>query len=136
MSRSSNGASGPSLRPDPMMAERLPRADQAVVPREKLGRYLLNTEHEVGQHKARVFASALGIRQRDWEYLREQLQAAVVDTPVSSVRETPWGGLCELVLSVDGLNGQTRRVMTVWLAVGGEPPRLVTAYVADEPAGA
>jgi len=26
--------------------------------------------------------------------------------------------------------------MTVWLVAGEEPPRLVTAYVADEPAGA
>ena len=83
------------------------------MPREKLERYLLNPEHEVGRHKARVFASALGIRQRDWEYLREQLQTAVVDAPVSRVRETPWGGLYELVLAIEGRNGQTRRVMTV-----------------------
>lgn len=106
------------------------------MPREKLARYLLDPEHEVGRHKARVFASALGIRQRDSEYLRDQLQIAVVDAPVSSVRETPWGGLHEVVLPVDGLNGQTHRVMTVWLVAGEEPPRLVTAYVADEPAGA
>ena len=89
------------------MTDRLPRADQAVVPREKLERYLLNPEHEVGRHKARVFASALGIRQRDWEYLRDQLRSAVVNAPVSSARGTPWGGLYELVLAVDGRNGQT-----------------------------
>jgi hypothetical protein len=118
------------------MADRLPRADQAVVPREKLERYLLNPEHEVGRHKARVFASALGIRQRDWAYLRDQLQTAVVDAPISSVRETPWGGLYELVLAIDGLNDQTRRVMSVWLVAGQEPPRRVTAYVVDEPTGA
>lgn len=106
------------------------------MPREKLERYLLNPEHEVGRHKARVFASALGIRQRDWEYLRGRLETAVVDAPVSSVRQTRWGDLYELVLAVDGLNGQTHRVMTVWLVAGEEPPRLVTAYVADEPAGA
>lgn len=136
MSRSSNGASGPSLRSDPTMAERLPRADQAVVPREMLERYVLNPEHEVGRHKARVFTSALGIRQRDWEYLRDQLRAGVIDAPVHSVRETPWGALYELALAVDGRNDQTRRVMTVWLVAGEEPPRLVTAYVADEPTGA
>jgi len=118
------------------MADRLPRADQAVVPREKLERYLLNPEHEVGRHKARVFASALAIRQRDSAYLRDQLQTAVVDAPISSVRETPWGGLYELVLAINGLNDQTRRVMSVWLVAGQEPPRLVTAYVVDEPTGA
>jgi hypothetical protein len=118
------------------MADRLPRADRAVVPREKLEDYLLNPEHEVGRHKARVFASALGIRQSDWEYLRDQLQAGVVDAPSSSLRGTPWGRLYEVVLAVDGLNDQTRRVMTAWFVAGDEPPRLVTAYVADEPAGA
>ncbi len=106
------------------------------MPREKLERYLLNPAHEVGRHKAQVFGSALGIRQRDWEYLRDQLQTAVVDAAVKSVRETPWGGLYELVLAVNGLNEQTRRVVTVWLVAGEEPPRLVTAYVADEPTSA
>ena len=45
--------------------ERLPRADRAVVPREKLEGYLLNPEHEIGRHKARVFAATLGIRRGD-----------------------------------------------------------------------
>jgi hypothetical protein len=118
------------------MADRLPRADRAVVDREKLEGYLLNPQHEVGRHKARVFTSALGIRQRDWHYLRDRLLAAVVDAPVSGVRETSWGSLYEVVLAVEGLNGQTRRLMTVWSVEGDEPPRLVTAFVADEPADA
>ena len=106
------------------------------MPREKIERYLLDPEHDVGRHKARVFASALGIRRRDWEYLRDQLRAAVVDATVGTVRETPWGRLSEVVLPVEGLNGQTRRVVTVWLVADDQPPRLVTAYVGDEPAGA
>lgn len=118
------------------MADRLPRADRAVVPREKLEGYLLNPQHEIGRHKARVFASALGIQQRDWQYLGDQLRTAVVDAPASSIRETSWGSLYEVVVAVEGLNGQTGQVATVWLVAGDEPPRLVTAYVADEPAGA
>ena len=118
------------------MTDRLPRADRAVVAREKLEGYLLNPQHEVGRHKARVFASALGIQQRDWQYLRDQLQTAVVDAPVGGVRETSRGSLHEVVVAVDGLNGQTRRVMTVWLVAGDEPPRLVTAYVAEVGPGA
>lgn len=134
---SSNAASATSLRSDPTMADRLPRPDRAVVPREKLEGYLLNPGHEVGRHKARVFASALGIQQRDWEYLRDQLEAAIVDASVSTVHKTPWGDLYEVIVPVDGLNGQTRYVMTVWLvATDDGPPRLVTAYVVDEPAGA
>lgn len=118
------------------MADRLPRADRAVVAREKLEGYLLNRQHEVGRHKARVFASALGIEQRDWQYLRDQLLTAVVDVPASGVRQTAWGSLYEVVVAVDGLNGETRQVVTVWLVAGDAPPRLVTAYFADEPASA
>ena len=100
------------------------------MPREKLEGYLLNPEHEIGRHKARVFAATLGIRRGDWRYLHDQLLAAVVDAPVTSVRETPWGELYEVEIRVEGLNAEVRPVTTVWLVAGeDEPPTLVTAYV-------
>src|SRR4051794_30341445 len=40
---------------------RLPNAQQARVPTDKLVRYALDPSHERGRHKARVFVSALGI---------------------------------------------------------------------------
>ena len=113
-------------------ADLLPGADRAVVPREKLEGYLLDPDHEIGRHKARVFAAALGIHRGDWEYLRDRLKAGIVAAPVTSVRDTPWGRLYEAVVRVVGLNGQTRRVMTVWLVPPAEePPRFVTGYVVD-----
>ena len=118
-------------------ADSIPRANRAVVARKKLEGYVLNPEHEVGRHKARVFAAALGIHQGDWQYLRDRLKAGVVSAPVSTVRETPWGALYEVVVAVDGLNDETHRVMSAWLlASDDEPPRLVTAYVLDSPPGA
>jgi uncharacterized protein DUF6883 len=115
----------------------LPNADRAVVPRDKLEDYLLDPEHEIGRHKARVFAAALGIGRRDWEYLRDQLLAGVLDAPTQSVRETRWGALYEVTILVEGLNGQTRQVMTVWLVAADQTnPRLVTAYVAGAAPGA
>lgn len=115
----------------------LPGADRAVVPREKLEGYLLNPEHEVGQHKARLFAAALGIHRGDWEYLRDQLTAGILAAAVTSVRETSWGRLYEAILPVEGLNGETRRVMTVWLIEPGEEvPRFVTGYVVVSPGDA
>jgi hypothetical protein len=110
----------------------VPQADRAVVPREKLEGYLLNLGHEVGRHKARVFGAALGIHQGDWQHLRDQIIDGILDASVSAVRETPWGRLYEAVIPVEGLNGQTRRVMTVWLlASPDERPRFVTGYVVD-----
>ncbi len=113
-------------------ADRLPRAERAVVPREKLEDYLLNPRHEIGRHKARVFAAALGIGRADWEYLRDRIKGGILNASVTSTRETPYGRLYEVVLPIEGPNGQTRRIMTVWLVRGAdEPPRLVTGYVVE-----
>jgi len=43
----------------------LPNAERAVADIEKLRDYALNPEHDEGQHKARVFLSALGFTQDD-----------------------------------------------------------------------
>ena len=39
----------------------LPEAARAIIEEHKLRDYLLNPDHQDGRHKARVFASALGI---------------------------------------------------------------------------
>ena len=91
--------------------------------------YVLSPDHPRGRHKARVFQSALGIRQADWRYLRDQLLASVAETPARGTRITPFGVLYELVVLVDGLNGSTHPVATVWLVADGRAPRLVTSWV-------
>jgi hypothetical protein len=45
---------------------KLPNADKAVVEREKILDYLLNSEHRYGASKARFFA-AFGFRAEHWE---------------------------------------------------------------------
>ncbi len=107
----------------------LPRAGEAVVPVDKLVAYALNPEHFRGQHKARVFRSALGIDRSDWRYLRDQLVEGVVGVPVRGTRMTPFGVLYEIVLSVVGLNGATHPVLTIWLVEPDAPPRLVSTWV-------
>jgi hypothetical protein len=87
---------------------RLPRDLEAIVPTDKLVQYVLNPDHARGCHKARVFLSALGIRQADWRYLRDQLMGAVVEAPVRGTRITSFGVLYDVVVLVDGLNGSTR----------------------------
>ena len=113
-----------------MNAPRLPNAEQATVPIEKLRDYALDPEHPRGQHKARVFRSTLGIGQDDWEYLREQILEAVPSAAVATVRVISWGTLCEVPILVEGLNGETHEVTTVWIVErDDDPPKLVTTYV-------
>ena len=61
----------------------VPNAEKAVVDIRKLRDYCLNPNHEVGKHKARVFASALGLTIRD----APLLQKALLDTVKSSEAE-------------------------------------------------
>ena len=48
--------------------------------------YALDLSHERGRHKARVFASALGIAAADWRYLHDQILAALPEAEVRGTR--------------------------------------------------
>lgn len=43
----------------------IPNADAAVIDRRKIANYVLDPDHRLGRHKARVFAAALGLRRRE-----------------------------------------------------------------------
>src|SRR5436305_11503687 len=105
---------------------RLPRAEQARIPTEKLVRYALDPNHARGRHKARVFASALGIEASDWRYLHDQILESLPTATVRATRITPFGVAYEVVVSIDGLNGATQPVVTTWLVETGQPPRLTS----------
>jgi hypothetical protein len=67
---------------------KIPNAGRAFVDREKLREYCLNREHQRGRHKARVFASALGLTADDVEQLRDALLvAAQSDNAVAMLRD-------------------------------------------------
>jgi hypothetical protein len=55
---------------------KLPSAGQAIVDIEKLRDYCLNPQHPRGRHKARVFASRLGITAKHADMLRSALVRA------------------------------------------------------------
>lgn len=96
----------------------LPDAHRAVADPEKLRDYLLSPDHEHGKHKARVFRSALGIDQGNWEYLHEQIVTGVMDAEVSEIRTGRYGLRYSVPMLVEGLNGQTHEVITGWIIKG------------------
>lgn len=107
----------------------LPRAAEAVIETDKLVGYALDAEHPRGRHKARVFQSALGLGPSDWQFLRDQIVTAVVSAPVRGTRVTPFGVLYDIVVLIDGLNGATQPVTTIWVVEPDAPPRLVSTWV-------
>jgi hypothetical protein len=108
---------------------RLPNAHQARIPTDELVRYALDLNHERGLHKARVFASALGITAGDWRYLHDAILAALPEATVRSTRITPFGVTYEVVVMIDGLNGATKPVVTTWVIERDGPPRLTSTWV-------
>jgi hypothetical protein len=108
---------------------RLPNAEAARIPTDKLVRYVLDETHPRGRHKARVFASGLAITARDWRYLHDQILAALPSADLRATRITPFGVAYEVVLTIDGLNGASAPVVTTWIIQGAGPPRLTSAWV-------
>jgi hypothetical protein len=107
----------------------LPRATEATIPTAKLVGYALSATHERGRHKARVFASALGITAHDWRYLHDQILAAIADGEVRSTRITPFGVAYEVIVTIDGRNGRTVPVVTTWMIASDAAPRLTSTWV-------
>jgi hypothetical protein len=74
--------------------DKLPNSDRAIVEVAKLRDYSLSPNHEDGKHKARVFASALGIRQADAEWLRDLLLRAASEEEAEIVGKSLRHALC------------------------------------------
>jgi len=108
---------------------KLPNADQAVVDLAKLRDYSLNSEHESGGHKARVFRSALGLTINDAEWLRVQLLRIAREQEAIEGEPSPFGRKFVIDTSLTH-NERTAIVRTAWIIENGKDfPRLVTCYI-------
>ncbi|MGI8857477.1 MAG: DUF6883 domain-containing protein [Thermomicrobiales bacterium] len=108
---------------------KVPNGARAFVDREKLRDYCLSRDHPRGRHKARVFASALGLTADDVEQLRDALLvAAVSDDAVATLRDE----FGQRYVVDFGMATTFRRanVRSTWIIrVGEDFPRLVSCFV-------
>lgn len=107
---------------------KLPNAHRAVVDVLKLREYCLNPQHEDGKHKARVFASALGLNEADAEWLSERLLEAV-HGDATLVGQIPYGSLYVIDFWVATAAGEAIMGSGWIVRVGENFPRLTTCYV-------
>ena len=107
----------------------LPNADKAIVPLEKLRGYSLDSTHPVGKHKARIFASALGMTGRDAPRLREMILQAVLTNEAIEAGTNEHGTRYTVDFQTLGLKGAVT-IRTAWIIDAGEIiPRLTSCYV-------
>jgi hypothetical protein len=107
---------------------KLPNGAYAVIPMEKLIGYCLNPEHPSGKHKARVFASALGITAANAGDLRELIVKAAIEGEVIQQGSTAFGQLYKVDWTVSDQDSVVLR--TLWEITSNQPnPRLVSAFI-------
>lgn len=95
--------------------------------------YLLDPLHKIGQHKARVFKSALGFQQSNAEELEKAILTELPYHPAILVSEGQWGTKYEVRLPITGISGVTVEVLTIWIIrKGTDFPTFVTARVVRE----
>lgn len=108
---------------------KLPNAERAVVDVRKLRHYCLNAEHPRGQHKARVFKSALGWTAEQAEDVRRRLLEAVLREDASFLGADDYGQRYALDFPIQGAGG-VATVRSLWIIRYGEDfPRFASCYV-------
>jgi hypothetical protein len=107
----------------PIIGQPLPRAADAYAAPEKWEQWIF-AERGHGREWARVFHVGLADAERVWRAIAD----AVLDAPISSVREVDVGVSCEVQVILT-INARTSLVRSAWHYVSAESaPRLVTAF--------
>lgn len=108
---------------------KLPRGRDAIIPPGKIENYCLNPVHSRGGHKARVFASALGIAARDAGALKAALLKAAREGEARLVGSDAFGEHYRIDHPIQ-MGARTRVVRMGWtVRIPDGPPYLTTAFV-------
>jgi hypothetical protein len=108
---------------------KLPNPNDAIIEMRKLLTYCLDPEHSEGQHKARVFRSALGLTQDNVDELVAALLEAVQTQDAVPVNRNPYGQ--KYVIDFMMTRGDRQALIhSVWIVRDTETfPRLITCYI-------
>jgi len=95
----------------------------------KLRDYCLNPNHPVGKHKARVFASQLGVGKAEDRQLKEKMIQEMKSAEIEPGIEDQFGKRFSADLTIH-IKEQSALVKTIWiLRTGHNTPELVTCYI-------
>src|SRR5262245_23941878 len=107
---------------------KLPNAELAGIDIRKLRDYCLNPAHDEGQHKARLFAAALGMTADDAEELGAALLQAVLAHEAQLGRRDDYGQRYVVDFPLEW-RGRRALIRSGWfIEHGSDTPRLTTCY--------
>jgi hypothetical protein len=106
----------------------IPHAERAVVDLRKLRDYCLNPMHDEGQHKARLFTTALGMTAAEAEDLRALLLQAVKTADAQLGRRDTYGQRYTVDVLLEWRDKRAM-VRSGWIIEhDSDTPRLTTCY--------
>jgi len=107
---------------------KLPQAEDAFVPPDKVEQYLLNPGHPIGAGKA-AFFRAFGFSRGQWRLLADALLEHGRANPVAKAVSDEDGTTYLVEGPLETPLGRKPRLRTVWLVESGKlAPRFITAY--------
>ena len=105
----------------------IPNAVSASTTQAKLQGYLLNSNHPIGKHKARVINSVLGYHYENWNELADKIYQSVQYAEVTKMGRNQYGRKYTVPIRVVGKKGKSMILNTAWqIDIGGTVPRLIT----------
>lgn len=107
---------------------KLPRAEDALIPIEKVRDYLLSAANPRTRGKA-AFFQALGFDPAQWQVLRDVLLQIAQAGNSNPGQPSEFGTKYEIRATIIGPTGRQAVIRTVWIVnVGEDRPRFITAY--------
>jgi hypothetical protein len=107
---------------------KLPNAEHAIIEREKVANYLLNSGHPDNGGKAPYF-EASGFHRDGWHVFAEALRSLAITEEITKSLDSPHGMKYILDGEIETPAGRRASLRTIWiLDFGSDTPRLVTAY--------
>ena len=105
----------------------MPNAITASTIQNKIQSYLLNSNHAVGKHKAKVINSVLGYHYQNWEILSNKIFDAIQTAEATRIEKSKFGIKYEIPVYIMGEKRRGMTLKTVWqIDNNSNIPRLIT----------
>ena len=114
----------------------LPNSITASINQNKIQDYLLNSNHSLGKHKARVINSILGYHYQNWNLLSDKIFDTLQTAEVSRIEKSKFGVKYEIPMCITGEKGRSMILKTIWqIDNNSNIPRLITITFDKEKRG-
>ncbi|GHU51397.1 hypothetical protein FACS189459_7060 [Bacilli bacterium] len=116
----------------------MPNYAKATIPIEKIEKYILNSNHEIGKHKAKVIKAALGFESKDASEFSLKILRIIHSGTAKPFRleKSSYGTKYSYEIFMDGKNGK-KAIFRVAFQVdnGSDIPRFTSGFVIKKERG-